>query len=79
MSVFPPLRILEVTVTVTEVVAKLASLVSMVTARVDTESQAVAAAVGLKVRVSEFEHVMAPEWAVCVQAGTLNVYAAVPM
>ena len=40
---------------VVEVVAKLTSLELMVTARVDTESQAVAAAVGLKVRVSALE------------------------
>ena len=43
----------------------------MVTARPDTESQAVAAAVGLKVRVSTFVQAT-PADCVWVQAGTLN-------
>ena len=72
LSVLPPLKILVVTVTVTEVVAKLAVLELMVTARPETENQSVPASVGLKDKVSAFVHVMAPASAVCVQAGTLN-------
>ena len=61
MSVFPPLKILEVTVTVSEVPISPVVLVLIVTARVETENQGVLASVGLKVRVSAFVHVIAPE------------------